>query len=297
VRRGGVLLALSLLATLVNPYGVGQWNFLLQTVGLSRADITDWVPFSRLPSAIIVIECIVPALAAISMLVCRRVPGLKQSAVIALLMLATYRIGRVDAFLQIAIGLSFAPLLVECFARIERRLHGGGRFMRVSAAHGLTGVVLVAAGLMIICNRLNRIYIEGDWKPDREAVEFLRAESTSSNERLLTWFDWGEYAIWHLSPVGVRVSMDGRRETVYSDHVLNSHWSFYRNDPNAWMYPDIISADRIWLPKQLAVVRELQDRGWQTSFESDISVVLSRHAQRIRSVPASDRRIAYFPGP
>jgi hypothetical protein len=297
VRRGGVLLALSLLATLVNPYGVGQWSFLLQTVGLSRADITDWVPFSRLPIAIIVIECIVPALAVISMLVCRRRPTLKQTAVIALLMFATYRIGRVDAFLQIAIGLTFAPIIVECFSKAERRLHGGGRFTRLSAAYGLTCVLLVTAGFIGTCSRLDRIYIEGDWKPDREAVEFLRAESTSGNDRLLTWFDWGEYAIWHLSPVGVRVSMDGRRETVYSDHVLNSHWAFYRNDPNAWMYPDIISADRIWLPKRLEVVRELQDRGWHTSFESDISVVLSRHAQQTRSVPVSDRRIAYFPGP
>jgi hypothetical protein len=29
-------------------------------------------------------------------------------------------------------------------------------------------------------------------------------------------FDWGEYVIWNLGP-GVKVSMDGRRETVYSD--------------------------------------------------------------------------------
>ena len=28
-------------------------------------------------------------------------------------------------------------------------------------------------------------------------------------------FDWGEYVIWHLGPQ-VRVSVDGRRETVYA---------------------------------------------------------------------------------
>jgi len=40
-----------------------------------------------------------------------------------------------------------------------------------------------------------------------------------------TFFDWGEYLIWHLGP-GVRVSIDGRRETVYSPVVYNRSLQF-----------------------------------------------------------------------
>jgi len=38
-------------------------------------------------------------------------------------------------------------------------------------------------------------------------------------------FDWGEYVIWHVGP-RVQVSVDGRRETVYSDavHALNQRF-------------------------------------------------------------------------
>lgn len=48
--------------------------------------------------------------------------------------------------------------------------------------------------------------------PEREAVAFLR--SNRLHGKLLTWFDYGEYAIWHLAPK-LRVSLDGRRETAY----------------------------------------------------------------------------------
>ena len=39
---------------------------------------------------------------------------------------------------------------------------------------------------------------------------------------LVTYFNWGQYALWHLGPA-LKVSMDGRRETVYSDRRLAEH--------------------------------------------------------------------------
>ena len=40
-------------------------------------------------------------------------------------------------------------------------------------------------------------------------------------------YDWGEYVLWHLGP-GVKVSMDGRRETVYSDLEYRRSRNFER---------------------------------------------------------------------
>jgi hypothetical protein len=75
----------------------------------------------------------------------------------------------------------------------------------------------------------------------------------------------------------VRVSMDGRRETVYSARMIGDHFAFYGNTmPEAWRYPDRIGADRIWLPRKLPVVTVLQDHGWRPLFQTDKSVVLSR---------------------
>ncbi len=46
------------------------------------------------------------------------------------------------------------------------------------------------------------------------AVALLRASGVGGN--LALPLDWGEYALWHLEP-RVKVSIDGRRETLYSE--------------------------------------------------------------------------------
>ncbi len=292
VAGAGLILA-SLAATLVNPYGVQQWTFLHQTVGLSR-DVSDWVPFFKLQPAMIAFELILPVIALASTLVSRRRPRPRDVVVIGMLAFATYRVSRIDAFLQIAIGFMLAPAIVECLGLLERRLRAFTRFDTPSPVHGFAVVAIAIATTAVAMPRLNRIYIEGPWTPDPEAVRFLRTDAPHSH--LLTWFDWGEYAIWHLSPAGIQVSMDGRRETVYSDRVLDGHWSFYKNEPDAGAYPDSIGADRIWLPKRLPVVSVLRARGWQVAFESDVSVVLSRRAGPTYSSAPSEVQ-AYFPGP
>ncbi len=288
-----VLILTSLAATLVNPYGVQQWTFLQQTVGLSR-DVSDWVPFFALQPLMIAVELILPVIALVASLVSRRRPRLRDVAVIAVLAFATYRVSRIDAFLQIAIGFMLAPAIVEFLGLLERRLRAFTRFDTPSPVHGVVVAAIMIATTAVALPRLNRIYIEGPWTPDPEAVRFLRIDAPHS--RLLTWFDWGEYAIWHLSPAGIQVSMDGRRETVYSDRVLDAHWSFYKNEPDAGGYPDAIGADRIWLPKRLPVVSALRARGWQVAFEGNVSVVLSRTAGPAHVSTPSEAQ-TYFPGP
>jgi hypothetical protein len=52
------------------------------------------------------------------------------------------------------------------------------------------------------------------------AVELLKISRSTGN--LAVHFNWGEYVIWHLSP-SIKVSVDGRRETVYNDEVLKQN--------------------------------------------------------------------------
>ncbi len=51
---------------------------------------------------------------------------------------------------------------------------------------------------------------------DQDPAGAARLHKIQASGRLAVWFDWGQYAIWHLSP-RLRVSWDGRRETVYSE--------------------------------------------------------------------------------
>jgi hypothetical protein len=293
VRAVGLMIAVAAV-TLINPYGPNHWSFLRNTVGLSRTDISDWAPFAELPTAIIVIDAILPALAMGSAAACRRIPKPRHAAVIALLAFATWRVGRVDAFLQIAIAIFLGPTIVEALQVAGRSLDRFERLSTRSALHGFAATVVVLGACAAAARQMTHIAIEGPWIPDRDAVPFLQAEARDA--RLLTWFDWGEYAIWHLSGAGIQVSMDGRRETVYSNRVLADHWAFYRNAQGAWQYPDRIGADRIWLPKRFPIVAVLQNHGWHVAFESDRSVVLSRAATRTLIASSRQTSPLFFPG-
>jgi hypothetical protein len=282
-------------ATLLNPYGTGMWTFLAETVRPDRADITDWKPLADLPVAIIVLDLLLPAVAVCSIVGGRQRVRWRHLAIIGLLAWGTWRVGRVDAFLEAAIGILLAPQILDGFRSLRARLQS--RIWRVEvpfgrAAASAAATVALVAGLL----QLRTIEIEGAWLPDASGLESVRRSCAGQN--VLTWFDWGEYAIWHLSPAGIRVSLDGRRETVYSERVLNDHAAFFHNQVSAVDYPERIAAECVWLPARFSTVGVLEARGWTVVWKSDKSAVLRRSAPvpstPVTAVAAQPRR---FPGP
>jgi hypothetical protein len=114
---------------------------------------------------------------------------------------------------------------------------------------------------------------------------------------MLTWFDWGEYAIWHFGP-RLRVSMDGRRETVYTDATIQAHRRFYAGDDTAMSYLHSLDPDFIWLPKRLPVTARIASEGWTPVFTGPISVVFARAgAGPFQPVGNSSAAVRCFPGP
>lgn len=276
--RGALVLAaagaLTLAATLCNPYGPGLWRFLAETVRLDRPDVTDWKPLLQLPAAVLVVESILPLVAVAAIRnsgAWRRLHG-RDLAVLLLLTAATLRVGRVDAFLQAAIAILLASPLIACLNRIDRRLRGP--FLRPSAPVGAIALLLAVYGAGAGISSLRVIEVGGPWLPDRAAAAFLREHSPGA--RVLTWFDWGEYALWQLSPADIRVSMDGRRETVYSARVIRDHDRFYQGQADMVDYPERIGADHVWLPSRLAIIEPLKRRGWMTLLDTGQSVILRR---------------------
>src|SRR5262249_29887036 len=120
------------------------------------------------------------------------------------------------------------------------------------------------------------IAMTGEWLPEREAAAYVRGQALRGT--MLTWFDYGEYAIWHFAPA-IRVSMDGRRETVYSQETIDSHFRIYRNQPGASAAVDRMNPDYVWVPVTLPVVTALESAGWQRVFSGPRSVILSRAHQ------------------
>jgi len=181
----------------------------------------------------------------------------RDLAVLMLLAAATLRVGRVDAFLQAAIAFLLARPLITLFNAID--VNARDSFRRASAPVGAFALGLaVYVGWAAVAN-LRVVRVEGHWIPDRTAALALRENRPGA--RVLTWFNWGEYALWHLSPAGIRVSMDGRRETVYSARVTADHMRFYAGRADMVDYPDRIGADHVWLPSHCPIIAPLMRKG------------------------------------
>ena len=91
--------------------------------------------------------------------------------------------------------------------------------------------------------------------------------------------------------------MDGRRETVYSERTVDSHFAFYRATAGHVGYVDAVAADLVWVPVRLPIVPALKQRGWTVAYESPVSVVLQRAQHDAPALSVARREARVFPGP
>jgi len=260
----------SLAATLINPYGTGLWEFLATTVRSSRPDITEWAPFSLHEPPIMWVSVVAP-LASLAW-VLRRAgtrPPVEASAVVILLVLAGLRVSRVAPLVCPACLALLGPWIAKACGQV-----GAIRAPNRAAA----GVLLLPAVLSILAarepvsNALSCIAISDVWAPDRAAAASL----VSVSGRLWTTFDWGEYAIWHFGPL-LRVSIDGRRETVYSIAVIDWHRAIERGDPAAVGRLIGVGPEYVWLPAARHEVRAaLVEHGYRVDVQTSDSFVAVR---------------------
>jgi hypothetical protein len=285
----------SIAATLANPYGIDLWDFLQTTVGFSR-DIVDWQPLWRLPVALLTPWITASILVATAVYLERRLINPSHLAIVAMCWIGSIRVNRLDAFFVLSAVMLVGPAIRGAFRRLVQR--SGAEAPPQSARAGSIVIGALAIGLVgATASRGNFacIAIDEQWAPEPAAV--MGAKASGLKGRMLTFFDWGEYAIWHLAPE-IKVSMDGRRETVYSEELIAAHFRIYRDAPDAIGLIDRIQPDYIWLPARLMVVKRLEANGWNPIFRGSKSALLARTANRTTALPEIRLRGARcFPGP
>jgi hypothetical protein len=91
--------------------------------------------------------------------------------------------------------------------------------------------------------------------------------------------------------------MDGRRETVYSEKLIDEHMRFYLGRAGASRYPESLGADFVWVPTRLAVVSDLRSAGWHAVFDGPASTILARDPSVTTWVVRREPTTRLFPGP
>jgi len=210
----------SITAVLVNPYGMDLLTFLLRTATVQRPEITEWQPLTLISIHgllyLVVLMVSSGGLALSSQP--RRPVILILFGIIALLPLMAIR---------------HLPLF--CIASLVfTGEHAGSAWNRLRPQNKegppipvwIAGLpIALAAALLILGSTRNphRIHVIDDEFPIA-AVALLKQSGVSGN--LATQFNWGEYIIWHLGP-HIKVSIDGRRETIYSPAIYRQYMDFH----------------------------------------------------------------------
>jgi hypothetical protein len=256
--------AASAAACLANPYGVGMLAFLAGTVRPDRADVLEWQPVTALPPVALALWLIPAALTVIGLWRGRRSVPLWGLLVVLGLALGSLRVARLVGFFAVAAGMLVAPDV----AGVRRRAGDAGP----TALRGY-GLVAAAAAFAAVALVGGRISMDAPWTPEPGAAAFVAGHALRG--RMLTWFDYGEYAIWHFAP-SVTVSMDGRRETVYSSAMRAAHQRIYTDAPGALDDVARLAPDYVWLPRAAPVLPRLVAAGWRALYRGPRSVILGR---------------------
>jgi hypothetical protein len=308
-REKGVLFlvgALALVGTLANPYGWGMWEFLRTTVGFGRAEITDWQPLYRLGAAYVAVWVLLVLPAAVGILHSWRSQQRewRRLVVVVLLAVVSLQVSRLLAFFAIAVVMLLGRDIARSLSAWRTASTATGRQQRrpAVALAVVVAVALIIGGTVASASNVSCVRM-GNELPEPEIVALVKQRQLQG--RLAVWFDWGEYATWYFAPA-LRVSIDGWRETVYSEDLMQKHLNFYYVPASREAFLTEMRPDHIWLLADLPVVSRLLADGWQPLYRGPRSVWLSRNAAstldrkaEASGPPATSSEIGRrcFPGP
>ena len=283
----GVLLA-SFAATLVNPYGVELWEFIATTVRPTRS-IDEWQPLWTTP----VLNWVpwVAAVGAIVWLARQDLRGhLPVIVVLTMLAYGAARVQRIESLFVLAAIILVAPAI---------RAQWPSRPVPVPPATLLAVAVVALAAALTVSAWLARqaaacVPINAQWAPDLEAMAALKHAGPG---RIVTPFNWGQYAIWHLGP-RLRVSLDGRRETIYSDARLREADRIYAGAPDGLAVLAEWQPEYVWLPADRGELAAwLEAHGYRIDVATSRSrVAVRRDLARLPAAPPPRSVRACFPG-
>jgi hypothetical protein len=275
-----VLLGLaSGLALTLNPYGPGLVSFLLRTATGPRPEIREWAPLTLLSLPGLIVLGLL-GLGIMGLVASRR--RREPSAVLIFVATAVEAVAANRHYPLFALAL--VVMLGEHLADAWER----GWPPRADRGHGWSAVGLVG-GLLLIglavprfgCIRIEPFYFAF---PAR-AVAWLKAGGVRGN--MAVPFDWGEYVIGQLG-TAVKVSIDGRRETVYSDESYRQAQDFERGT-GAWDALLKTATTDLVLTKSGSPTANLMSRtaGWLPLYQDTCAVIFVRAGR-----PDLDRLVA-----
>jgi hypothetical protein len=292
-KHGGRLLgyaAAAAFATLLTPYGIGNWLAVARTIRdpWTRNVLTEWWPLwkviaftaanrSVLSMAYLYCFCVVSLMAALagSWLLLPRARGLPLDAVAAMTGVATLIATRNAPLFVIAAAVPVVGRLAAVVPRASyeqpRTAFRSGATVRRYAAQ------LLAVALAVLLSAYTGLFsrrLRAGIPVPAGAVAFMSFYGLHGN--VLCDYNWGEYLIWHAWPQS-RVFADGRYDTVYPQKVIRDSVAFQMGLPGGARVLEAYPHDFVLVPvNSVAALTAQQSGGWVEIYSDRTAVLFAR---------------------
>ena len=257
-----LILVLSGLATLINPYGLNYWSFIFLAASMPRPEIVEWL---SLPAALQhgvhqgqVYYFMALTLFTISLIWSARWRDITASLALAITWYLGFKHLRHQVFFYLLMGAYLAEPFSRYLAKLRNRLPRPGNWQRLDRRVLILGYLVVFSFFSYKVMASGPLSLKMPPLPGaREeiyypvgAVAYIKAHMLAG--KLLTEFNWGEYLLWELHPQ-CQVAIDGRYETVYPEEVVRSYMDFSYARPGWQKFLAEYPPQMILLPKNTKI--------------------------------------------
>jgi len=271
------------LVTIINPYGLNYWQFILDSVSMSRPEIGEWfsviVSLQRNYQTIPAIVFISLACLCLILVLLQKKKTLTDIIIIATTMYLGVRHVRHTIFFGIIFG-SFMPVILDnLWTSYLKNNHV------MTSRKSWTPPVILALMFLFAYGFSNQSIVP-NIKPSFAisapqshypvgAVKWMDRNNFSGN--ILPDFDWGEFIIWSCYP-HCKVAMDGRYETVYDMTLIKEYFDFSAGI-NGWetflkKYPHDLILIKPFTKIHLLL---LKNTSWKLEYQDTHSVLFIRN--------------------
>lgn len=212
---------LSFLAVLLNPYGLDLILFLLRTATIQRPEIVEWqsIQLFSFLGAVYLILLSITVIGLVFSRCERRIPLLILLGVAAVL---PFNAVRHLPLFALSVLIFAGVHIFNAWLQFTNESKGPSRLPNwVSVLTFIAAIFLLGFSYSSF-STIKMPLLPTPFFP-KNSVSLIKESEVSGN--MAVEFNWGEYVIWHLSPE-IKVSMDGRRETVYPDEIYDTNLSF-----------------------------------------------------------------------
>ncbi len=282
---------LTVLSTLINPYGVNYWTYLFHAVTLPRSEITEWASIftAYVRHSISLGEIF--WYVSIGILSLRILVWARWREITSILLLSvTFLLGiqhvRHEAFFMMFVAVYLPEPSQRYFEGLQTLLANIRIWLKEKAPVAFVDSRRMAAFFMAILIFLFCVFLGSSSFtlsiPPQEkgqivyyptgALEYVKKHYSSGN--ILTNFAWGEYLIWNLGP-HMKVGLDGRYETVYQDHVANEYFDYISGKKNGFL--DSYAHELVLFSPNMPPVDSLRHSpDWNVVYEDTDSILFTK---------------------